>query len=326
MNNRKNPDVRFKVKTQSLKFLVFSFMFCLFSHFALTCFAQDKIIAIVNKDVITQKDLDDFVSFMRMQLSPGLKGGDLERKIQSIKSDLLDRLIEDRLILQEAKKKIEIRPNVWISMEPDENKVKARIDEIKKRYPTEVEFQRALSQQGLTQADIELKIKEQLLMYNIIEYKIRRKIVVNPTEVTDFYHNNSQRFKDPELREVTSIVIDDSKLSSEIFDNLKGGSDLANIANKYSLSLDRFRVRSDGELREDIEDAVSKLNIGEVSKPLQINGKFYIFRLDKIIPNRQKNLLEVQEQIYTFLFDKKMQEELTRWLDELKTKSYIKIL
>ena len=32
-------------------------------------YAQDKIIAIVNNEVVTQKDLDDFLNFMRMQLS-----------------------------------------------------------------------------------------------------------------------------------------------------------------------------------------------------------------------------------------------------------------
>ncbi len=67
---------------------------------AYNLFAQDKIAAIVNNDIITQKDLDDFLNFMRIQLSQDYSGKELENKIQAMKPDLLDRLIEDRLILQ----------------------------------------------------------------------------------------------------------------------------------------------------------------------------------------------------------------------------------
>ena len=72
--------------------------------YAIELYAQDKIIAIVNSDVITQKDLNDFLNFMRMQLMTEYKGKELENKIQSMKLDLIDKLVEDRLILQQAKK------------------------------------------------------------------------------------------------------------------------------------------------------------------------------------------------------------------------------
>jgi len=38
------------------------------------------------------------------------------------------------------------------------------------------------------------------------------------------------------------------------------------------------------------------------------------------------DLVESQEKIHAYLFDKKVQERLTNWLDELKKQSYIKIL
>ncbi len=67
-------------------------------------YAQDKIVAIVNEDVITKRDLDEFIVFTRIQLSREYQGRELETKLQSMKLDLLNKLIEDRLILQEAKK------------------------------------------------------------------------------------------------------------------------------------------------------------------------------------------------------------------------------
>ena len=306
----------FKFKSQVFWSLVIiwnsALGFCNFS----TAFAQDKIVAVVNDEIITQKDLNDFVNFMRMQLSVELTGEQLEQKIQSMKADLLNKLIEDRLILQEAKKnKVSI----------DENRVKAKIDEIKGRYGREAEFQAALVQQGLTQADLELRLREQLLMYSIIEAKIKSKIIIRPSEVTEFYQENIEEFKTPEEREFQSLTTNDGDLAQKIYDDLKKGGDFSETAKKYSLEAKSFNAKQGGELRAELEGAIFLLNPGEISEPLKIEDSFYIFKLIKIIPFRQKSLIETQDKIQEFVFNKKMQEDLLLWLTELKKNAYIKI-
>lgn len=280
-------------------------------------FAQDKIIAVVNNDIVTQKDLNDFINFMRMQLSKEYEGKELEKRIQSMKLDLLDRLIEDRLILQEAKKN---------NIKCDENRVKARINEIKRHYTSEVEFQNDLAKQGLVQADIESKIREQLLMYNIVEQKVRDKIVVRPDEVTDFYNKNIKEFHTGEERELEVIVLENEDLARTLVYNLKSGQKLEDLATRYPITVNQLKARHGEELRKDIEDAVFKLTIGEISDPIKVDDKYYIFKLDNIIPSRQLTLSEVQDKIHNFLLEKKMQEELKEWLDELKKQSYIKVI
>lgn len=300
-------------RKNNLAFWVILSLFLLSSF----CRAEDKIIAIVNKDIITQKDLNDFINFMRLQLTAEYKAEQLENKIQSIKSDLLERLIEDRLILQEAKKE---------DIKVDEARVKARINELKERHPSDTEFQESLKKQGLVQADLELKTREQLLMYSIVDIKIKSKIVVNPKEVTDFYEKNKQDFIIPEQREFGLISVNDEKLTQEISNKLKTGEPFVDLAQKYSLSVNNFTGRKGGEFKKEIEDVVFNLEQGEISQPLKIEDQFYIFKLNNIIPSKQKSLTEVQDQIQALLFNEKMEEGLTRWLDELKKKSYIKIL
>lgn len=284
--------------------------------FWVSSFAQDKIVAIVNNDIITNKDLNDFVNFMRMQLFAEYKGKELEAKIQSIKLDLLNKLIEDRLILQEAKKN-----NIGI----DPGRIKARIDQIKSGYASESGFQAALAGQGLVQADIELKIKEQLLMHNIIEMKIKNKIIVSPSEVTDFYRENIEEFKLPEQREFKSLTVASENLANEVYGDLRGAEKFEDAANKYSLAINNFTAARNGQLRSDIEAEVFKLKINEVFGPIKIQDNYYILKLNNIIAPRQQNLSEVQDNIYTFLVDKKMQEALSKWMDELREHSYIKI-
>ena len=81
-----------------------------------------------------------------------------------------------------------------------------------------------------------------------------------------------------------------------------------------------------GQFKKDVEDALLKLKVNEVSEPLDIENRYYIFRLNNIIPPRKLSLSEAQENIHSYLFNKKMQEGLLKWLDELRKQSYIKII
>ena len=297
------------------------FCFLLLALYMVLCpaysYAQDKIVAIVNNEIITQKDLNDFVQFMRMQLSSELKGKELETKIQSMKVDLLNKLIEDRLILQKAKKS---------NIKVNETMAQAKIEEIRKRYPSEQVFQEALSRQGLVQADMESRIQEQLLTGGIVEQEVKNKININPSEVTQFYEKNAKEFNLPEEREFESVSIPEEKLAGNIYRELKNGADLNSLTNQYSLAINKLSASAPGELRKDIEGLIFQLKEGEISQPIRIEGSYYIFKLDKINPGRVQTLSEAKDRISVYLFNMKMQEALVKWLDELKKQAYIKIL
>jgi len=280
-------------------------------------FAEDKIVAIVDNDVITQKDLDDFINFTRIQLRQQYSGQQLESKIQSMKLDLIQRLIEDRLILQEAKR---------LGIIVDESRIIAKIDEIRSSYRSDIVYQNALRQQGLVQADLEKRIREQFLMFNVIEYKIRSKITVNPSEVTDFFNSNRQELQIPQQRELEVINIgEEGDKAREIYNSLKKGVRLEDIAQRYALLIDKMNALQRGQFRKEIEDVIYGLEPEGFSPPVKIDRAYYIFKLLKIIPPREQNLTEAQDRIYTYLFNKKMEEEMNRWLEELKKNSYIKI-
>jgi parvulin-like peptidyl-prolyl isomerase len=279
-------------------------------------FAHDKIIAIVNNEIITQKDLDDSINFMRVQLSNEYNGEQLEKKIQAMKSDLVQRLIEERLILQEAKKK-----NIKI----DDSRIKAKINGLKKSYNSEREFLDALSEQGMVEADLETKTREQALMFSLIDSDVRSKLLVKPAEITDFYNKNSAEFTLPEQRDFQSLVVDNQSLAENIFNALEKGSQMNDLAKEYLLRLNSFSAFK-GELKKDLEDVLFKLKIGEITKAVKIKDSFYIFKLNKINHSRQQTLAEAQDNIYNLLYETKLQEALAKWVDGLKESAYIKIV
>jgi len=275
---------------------------------------EDKIIAVVNKDIITQKDLDGFINFMRMQLGSTYRGEELDKKIVSLRADLMERLIEDRLIMQEAKKS---------GIKINNDKVKARVGQVKKAYPSDTEFQAALKQQGLSQLDIETRIREQLLMYSIIEIKIKSKIAINPGEVTEFYQKNKENLVTPEERQFQAITVESEEQAMRIFGALRNNEDPAKAAERYGAAVNKLNAYAGSQLKKEVEEIVFKLKPGEVSHPAKINNKYYIFKLDNIVPPKQENLLDAQDKIYNILLDRKMQQGLAAWIEELKKQSYI---
>ena len=304
-----------------IKFIIIFVLIFLPTYYLLSAnyclYAQDKVIAVVNNEIITQKDLADFLNFIRLQYARQLQGKALEEKVNSMKKELLQRLIEDRLILQQAK----LDKVIYES-----SRVKAKIDEIKSRYASESDFELDLAKQGLVRADLENKIGEQMLMYNFVEQKVRSKVMIRPEEITSFYARNKRQFLKPEERILTLIILQDKEIAKTVSYQLRLGTKLEDLAGKYSFTTDKFSASAGQELRPEIEDTVFKLGISEISNPVKIDTQYFIFKLDNIIGSQQLSLVQAQDKIQAYLFEKKVQEELAKWLDELKKQSYIKIL
>ena len=279
--------------------------------------ADDKIVAVVNKDVITSKDISDVLSFTRVQLSRQYQGRELEEKLQATKLDMMGRLIEDCLILQEAKKdKIEI----------DENRIKGRMDEIRREYGSDAALQVDLRKQGMVPADIEKKIREQMLIFTIIDRKVKSKILVRPEEVTSYYNANIKDFLSPETREVEAYALENEDLAKTFSYNLMSGQKAEDLAARYPMTVNKLQVPKGGGVKKDIEEAVFKLGISEVSAPVDVDDKYYVFKLVNILAPRQASLSEAQDDISELLYNKKMGEGFSAWMDELKKNAYIKVM
>ena len=151
---------------------------------------DDTIIAVVNNHVITLKNLHDFLQIMQVQLAASGKSEDEIRKIMTdFESNGLNKLIEERLLVDEADKKgMVIRPQA----------IENQLNEIKKDYPNEQAFLDAVVTAGLTVTDIKKRITDDLKTKFLIETEVKSKIFVNPQEVTDYYQKNFNLFLRPE--------------------------------------------------------------------------------------------------------------------------------
>lgn len=307
-----------KLKIQSLLFCIITAMalgFCL-NSFA----AEDKILCVVGDDLITQKDLNEYLALASFELSarfPDKK--EFTKKLEAIKKDALQQIIDERMILQEAKRQ---------KIKVDEDFIQERLDYISSQYPSKQDFENALVLEGLTLNDVKRKIGLQLTVEQAVDQNVRSKIFVHPKEVTDYYKEHASEFNSPETAKVDSIFIAGDASSQKIQERaqeamklLKSGEELLSVAQKYSDGPSLGIVRR-GQLRKEIEDAIFKLKINENSGPIKTEQGFFIFKLLEIMPSQEMPFSSVKSEVYAVVFQNKFKARFDEWLNTIKKDVY----
>ncbi|MFH1201362.1 MAG: peptidyl-prolyl cis-trans isomerase [Candidatus Omnitrophota bacterium] len=295
---------------------VFFIFMCLILSF--TPFAQanqDQIIAAVNNEAITQSDFNEFLRVMYVDLRAQYSDDQLEENKAEIIGGALENLIKDKLILQEAKKQ---------KLEVKESDVKEKFEEVKSRFPSAAEFEEDLAKEGLTPGILKERLRDRILMQEIVDKEVRSKINVSPSEVTAYYNGHSKDFSVAQSRKVDSIFVKTEGKADEVLKLIKAGKDFGELMKNFS-EAQNIEVVSRGVLLKNIEDAIFSLEVGGTTGILKTNEGFYIFKLIEEIPGRAKELKEVQDEIFNQLREEKFRLLLNEWLDNLKKNAYIYI-
>lgn len=283
---------------------------------------EDGIVAIVNNDVITLRDLQEYINSVYLQLkTEDLSPQEIKAAMQELQANGIQKLIEDKLVLTEANQK---------NIEVPANFVDRRLEEIKAKYNSEDEFLNGLLSDGATVTDLRNRIRDQLKMKFLIDQEVRAKIFVNPQEVTEYYHKNSDRFQKPERLKVESIYVrkaantDAKEKAKQAIEQIKAGKNFLETAREYSDSPSIGMIEK-GQLRPVVEQVIFKLAVDEVSEVVEVNEGFYIFKVTQKFPAAIASLEEMKNKIYNDLFFDKYVKRLRKWIDKLKANAFIEI-
>lgn len=292
--------------------------------------ASDGIVAIVNDEVITLKDLREYLSMVHMSLTASkLTPGEIKEAMAYYQENGLQKLIDERLKIHQADKlELVIRPEA----------VDKRIREIKKQYPSEKVFSDELIAQGMTMTDLKKKVLDQFKAYYAEELEVRSKIIVSPQEVTAYYQNNPAEFLDPERANVVSIFIpfnNDKKAAEQqarealaIINDpqelAKYPKGLEDVAAKFS-GVSSPDTLKKGEVLPEVAQAVFALEPNETTGPISTENGIYLFKLIEKFPESTLSLDEAKDRIYDMIFQKKLNERREAWLKKLREESYIEI-
>ncbi len=268
------------------------------------CFSEElnKIVAKVNNSAITSKDIEEYA-----------KSTSLNKDEPKAYRKILEHLIEEKLILQEAKKE---------KMKVDESLVEKRLEQLISAYGSYDEFEKSLTAQGFNIARVKEKIRDNLIIHQAIEKYVSSQISISPVEVTNYYQQHLRDFISPPkyicwiAKSNKKSFLD--KLSAEIKEK---GINKVMESNKDIF----FKIESDESgLKEEVKEVVKNIKENEF-RVKEIEGAYYLIYLVKVVPEHKKFLNEVKEEIYKKIWEEKFSKRFSEWIDKLKENSLIKI-
>lgn len=290
----------------------------------------NKFVAIVNDEVITQQDVDQMLAVLYAQYSQEFKGDELLQKMETVKKDILNQIIEDKLVLSRAKE---------LGIKITESEINERLDYIKNGFPSEEVFYDTIRTQGVTVANLKDRYRDQIMMKKLVDYEVKSKISVLPSETNAYYEKHKDRFRENDKYRIKNILIkakDDVSFElakveiEDIYCKLKEGGNFDDLARQYSQGPNAEKggdmgYIEKGQMLEVLDKAIFKLKLGEFSEPVKSDMGYHIFKAEDIKYGKQASLEEVQKDIQVIIFQEKFKAQVSEWLSGLKKKAYISI-
>lgn len=202
---------------------------------------------------------------------------------------------------------------------------------------TPQDFQAALQASGMTVEDLRAQYRRNLMMRQVMGRDVQARAAVEEEDLRRYYHSHSEEFEVPERLHLEEIVVLDSndlgaegmaRIAQEIRDKYLAGDDLSELADTYAadgLTAGPFDLGwvEVGDLDRELEEAVWQLQPGEMGEPVLARGGLHLLA---VLERQEAKLLpfaEVKEQIGARERDRRFNEEVEKYMEELEAKSYI---
>ena len=237
-----------------------------------------------------------------------------------LKLAFLDRLIEEKLLLDRAKE-------LKIGVSRDE--IEARVASIQKDNPE-------ASKQGMSMTGpfdpvrLREEIQRELLMRKVVERSLGQKVTVEPREVKDYFEIKKEGYRLPKQVRASQIVVATDSEARKLLRQLKGGADFAKLAKKHSLSPDGqnggdLGFFSPGQMPREFDEVVFSLQPGQLSRVVESPYGYHLFIVRERRGERRLTFREVEARIKDEIHKDKEERLYREWLDGLKNEARIKM-
>ncbi len=250
----------------------------------------DGIAAVVNDEVVLQSDVEEqlYLFMSRAQAEPDSSAADTLRR------QILDQLIDEKLIVAEAKHQSVTVSEAEVGKQVDEAMRQAR-----ERMGSPEAFQAQLERENLTEPKLREKymteVRRQLLAQKLVQKQIARKNV-SQTEAEAYFKTNPDKFpKLPAEVRVSVIQIPAEPESAAdmaarraanlVRQRIVGGEKFAKVASEVSDDPGSARAGGDlgyftrGQMDPAVEDAAFSQKIGVVSSPIRSSFGYHLLEV-----------------------------------------------
>jgi peptidyl-prolyl cis-trans isomerase SurA len=288
---------------------------------------SDRIIAVVNNDAITLAELQESIVSYRAE-NPGRRSGPTD---EELRKDVLNRLIESRLQLQEAEREKITVEDVELNEE--------FLDRVK-RYgvKTEEEFEKLVRAQGVTVESIKKRLRDGLKVSKLVRRRVTLRVSVTEAEISAYLEENRAKLETGLSFHARHILVvpesntdagwEAARIKVEMLrTQLQDGADFAELAQQHSRDATArdggdLGTLKRGELAPDVEGELLGLGPGEISRPVRSALGFHVFRLES---KESLQGASIRQQIRDILFRQQFDNRLEAWLKEIKQRAIIEV-
>jgi len=295
----------------------------------------DRVLAVVNDQVITQSEFEVVYRPIYEQMRQAAQGPELAKELERVRIQLLNQMIEDKLVYMESQK---------MGIEVTDVEVQEEIDSFINQYPDKKEFEKQLAMDGITMTDLKKRFKERVAIQKLHEGFIRSQIAVTPQAVEEAYQKHQDEFNDKEKVEVWVLTINKNpgaiqsgtmdevakSKTMRMMQDLKAGTNFSSLAKQYSEDAHAEKEGylgfvEKGSFVGKLDEVLFSLPQDSISDVLETENGYHIFKIGIKVPPRKKTFDEVKSEIRNQLYREKAHEKFVEWMTELKKKSYISI-
>ena len=296
----------------------------------------DRIVAVVNDDIITQHDL---ATAMRPHLENTKEQGfspEMQRQaIARLRNDMLDTLIENKLTDQEVK-----RYNITVS----EEEIDQQIAQIKRTNSiTDEEIRAMLSSRKMSMADYRKDIKGMLQRTKLVNREVTSRVVITKEEIKAYYEKNFAKYGGSRKYHLWNLFaklprnaaptdrLDAQALLLAALAEIKQGRSFEDIARERGAGggglqgsdLGLFRAE---ELTPQLREVVTNMPAGAVSPIVESEFGYQVVFVQEIAESAGRLLAEVESEIQETLYREAVDGKIKAWITELRRRSHIKIM
>jgi len=286
----------------------------------------DRIVAVVNDDIITMSELEQMTKMIQTGSNINLKS----REGQALKREMLEALIDRKLARAEAKRRGIVIADKEVDMAVEDFKKKNNI-------PDDNALNQALAKAGITPKELRQQLADQIQQERMVFIAVgAKKTEVSEAEVRRFYDAN---FRESGGNQVHLQIIDMpfppgatdgqkeevQKLAETVLKDLRLGGSLAEVQRKHSLNSKDLGFINVADLNPQLGELISKLWPGEVAALHNPEG----FQLVVLVGKRSgkpRSFEEVAPEIRRILSSQARQKQFVEWVKTLRVKAHIKIM
>lgn len=283
----------------------------------------ERLEASVNSQIVLSSDLRDFRRSIRLrsQIDPIFASTEISKKAaQALDSDILDYLINERIILQQF-------PIADAEVEQSIAEIQAGNKMDRTALKT------ALQSEGFEFSDYFELIRASSSKRALIEREIRSKVTITDDDLKNEFLN-SKGSSGPRSYNLKMISVATKNFKSpqaardvlaQALSEIRGGASFEEVSKKVSDTPGELGVLTEDQLSGALRETLKTLKIGEVSEIVASNDRshFDIFKLVDVKTGDQDIFLKQKEEIRAKLMSQEYQRQIQLWIERQRQSAFV---